>query len=152
MMARPYTTAAAGSSLAGLGTVTTLLSRLRIVAAAALLALAGGLACTTPSVPLPPPLLDTLSFMPNDATPGFIVMKGEPTARHANVRFYTFNRTQGAGVITDAGADGSFTTSPFAAISGDDIQLYFDTPAGESSQVICTTVVFGSPLVSSNCQ
>jgi hypothetical protein len=126
-------------------------SRARLAAVAALLALAGGLACTTPSVPLPPPLLDHLSFQPASAA-GTIVMQGQQTTRHANVRFYTFNRTGGDGVITDTAADGSFTTSPFAAVAGDDIQLYFDTSGGERSQELCTTVVFGSALVSSDCR
>jgi hypothetical protein len=129
-----------------------LASRLRLFAAATLLALAGGLACTTPSVPLPPPLLTSLSFQPDTTAPGTIVMQGEPTPRHANVRFYTFNRSKGAGVITDTAADGSFTTSPFAAVEGDDIQLYFDDASGQSSQVLCTTVIFGAPLLSSDCR
>jgi len=102
-------------------------------------------------VPLPPPLLTSLSFQPGSVA-GTIVMQGEPTARHANVRFYTFNRTGGDGVITDAADDGSFTTSPFPAVAGDDIQLYFDTPGGERSQELCTTVVFDSALVSSDCR
>jgi hypothetical protein len=150
--------AAAGSTLAvpdpvkrSAWPLAPLRSRLRLACAAALLALGGGLACTTPSVPLPPPLLESLSFQ-QSPIPGSIVMHGDPTDRHANVRFYTFNRTGGDGVITDTGADGSFTTSPFAAVAGDDIQLYFDTSNGERSQELCTTVTFTSGLVSSNCQ
>jgi hypothetical protein len=125
-------------------------SRLRIAAAATLLALAGGIACNTPSVPLPPPLITSLSFQASGMN-GMVVMQGMPTPRHANVRFYVFNRSRKDGVITGAAADGSFTTSPFAGSAGDTVQLYYDTPAGERSQDLCTTLQLNAPLLSSTC-
>jgi hypothetical protein len=127
-----------------------LTSRLRLVLAALALALAGGLACTTPSVPLPPPLLSSLSFQMS-STPGMVVFQGAPAPRHANVRFYVYNRTQNEGVITKAGADGAFTTEPFPGVENDSVQLYFEDTTGELSQNVCTTVHFGGPLISSDC-
>jgi hypothetical protein len=129
-----------------------LASRLRLAVAATLLALAGGIACTTPSVPLPPPLITSLSFQPaTGAGANMVVIQGMPTPRHANVRFYVFNRSNGDGVITKAGPDGAFTTSPFPGVAGDTVQLYYDTPGGDRSDNVCTTLAFNTPLVSSNC-
>jgi hypothetical protein len=128
-----------------------LVSRLRLVLAATLLALTGGLACTTPSVPLPPPLISALSFQPATET-GMVVLQGmPPVPRHANARFYVFNRSNNDGVITKAGPDGAFTTSPFPGAAGDSIQIYFDDVNGERSQNLCTTIVFNAPLVSGDC-
>src|SRR5437899_12918797 len=114
-------------------------SRLRIALASALLAFAGGLACNTPSVPLPPPAVASLSFQ-TTSTAGLVVLQGMPQPRHANARFYIFNRTQKDGVITVAASDGSFTTSPFAGSAGDSIQLYYDALGGERSEELCTTL------------
>ena len=125
-------------------------SRLRIWLATAAIALGLATACNTPSVPLPPPLLDAISFADGGA-PGMVVMQGAPSPRHANVRFYIFNRSRNDGVITGAAADGSFTTSPFAGSEGDLVQLYFDSPDGERSQDICTTLQLSGVLVSSSC-
>jgi hypothetical protein len=125
-------------------------SRLRIGVAAALLAL-GGLACLTPSVPLPPPLLSSLSFQRSADVVGAVIIQGMATPRHANVRFYIFNRSRNDGVIAGAAADGSFTSGPFAGADGDNVQLYFDTASGERSQTLCTTLSLSGPLSSTGC-
>jgi hypothetical protein len=125
-------------------------SRLRIAAAALVLAFAGGLACNTPSVPLPPPLLTSLSFSAGPAA-GIAIMHGQPTPRHADARFYVFNLSGHEGVIVTAAGDGSFTSGPFAASEGDAVEIYFDTPAGDRSQALCTAIAFGTPLLSSTC-
>lgn len=124
--------------------------KLRLACAAALLGAV--LACNTPSVPLPPPDLPALSFQSAQmSTPGLVVLQGMPTGRHANARFYVVNLALGDGVITTAKADGSFTTSPFAAADGDKIELYFDTPAGERSQNACVALHLNTPLLSIPC-
>ncbi len=124
-------------------------SRLRILAATTLLAV-GTFACVTPSVPLPPPFLAALSFATAPA-PGQVDMQGMPNSRHANVRFYVYNRSKGDGAIVQAAADGSFTTDPFKGGSGDTVQLYYDTPGGERSEDLCVTLVFTGSLVSNTC-
>jgi hypothetical protein len=116
------------------------------VAAAALLAI---FACNTPSVPLPPPILGALGFQSGGT--GLAVMTGAPETRHANARFYVYNHSRGDGVITTAAADGSFTTSPFAATEGDTAELYYDAPNGEHSGSACVQIRFGVPLLSIGC-
>ena len=113
--------------------------------------LAGLFACVTPSVPLPPPLISSLSFA-QAPTAGQVVMQGAPTSRHANVRFYVYNRSKGDGAIAQAGADGSFTTVPFLGASGDNVQLYYDTPDGDRSENICVTLQLTGSLVGNTCQ
>lgn len=124
------------------------ISRLRILLAATLLA-AASFACVTPSVPLPPPLLDSLSFVSPSA--GMVVMKGLATQRHANVRFYVYNTSKGDGAIAQAAADGSFTTDPFAGAAGDTVELYYDTPGGDRSEDTCVTLVLTGSLVGNTC-
>jgi hypothetical protein len=112
--------------------------------------LAGLFACVTPSVPLPPPLISSLSFAAAPA-PGQVVVQGAPTARHANVRFYVYNRSKGDGAIAQAAADGSFKTVPFLGAAGDNVQLYYDTPAGERSEDTCVTLQLTGSLVGNSC-
>ena len=124
-------------------------SQLRIVLAATLLAVAS-FACVTPSVPLPPPLLSSLSFA-NASVAGTVVLQGAPTSRHANVRFYVYNSSKGDGAIAQAAADGSFTTVPFAGAAGDTVQLYYDIPGGERSESVCVTLELSGSLVGNSC-
>jgi len=120
----------------------------RILLGAAALAVIVG--CNTPSVPIPPPSLESLGFQ--NATPGLVVLQGQPNARHANARFFAINRSSGDGVITTAGGDGAFTTTPFAGGEGDTMQMYYDTPAGEQSEEVCVRLEIGIPLISTRCQ
>ena len=126
-------------------------SRLRIGFMATLLALAGGLACNTPSVPLPPPALDSISFQPGTAS-DTVFMQGQADSRFANSRFYVLNLTRNQGVITDAAPDGSFTTDPFPGATGDTVEIYYDVPGGgERSPTVCTTLQIGAALIGSDC-
>jgi hypothetical protein len=122
----------------------------RILLGAAALAVIVG--CNTPSVPIPPPALESLGFQSAGGPPGMIVLQGQPNPRHANARFFAFNRSRGDGVITTAGGDGAFTTSPFAGSEGDNMQLYYDTPAGDHSEEVCVQLQIGIPLISTLCQ
>jgi hypothetical protein len=125
-------------------------SRLRIWLAGLLLA-AGAFACVTPSVPLPPPLLSSLQFT-TAATPGFVEMKGAPTSRHANVRFYIYNISKGDGAIAQAAADGSFTSDPFMGAGGDTVELYYDEPGGDRSEATCVQLQLTGSLVGNTCE
>jgi hypothetical protein len=116
----------------------------------AALALAGVFACNTPSVPIPPPVLGDLSFQ-MQPTAGQVVLVGAKGAVQGGARMSAINRMTGDGVITTAAADGSFTTTPFAANVGDTLQLYYDTVDGQHSEEECTLVQF-STLGSVPCQ
>jgi hypothetical protein len=105
--------------------------------------------CNTPSVPLPPPDLPALGIL--TAGVGLASVQGKPDPRHAHVRFYIFDIGAGDGVITPAAADGSFTSSPFAGMSGDTLQMYYDTPTGDRSQDVCTLLQFNVGLISTGC-
>jgi hypothetical protein len=117
----------------------------------AALALVGvTLQCNTPSIPLPPPLLPALSFA--DASNGMVTMVGKPEVQHANVRFYVFNRSRGDGVITTAGSDGAFTTSPFPGADGDTVQIYYDNIDTTRSAEICVALKLNAQLLSGPCR
>ena len=116
---------------------------------ALLMALALALACNTPSVPLPPPLIGALSFA--QPAPGQAILTGRPTSGHASARFYVYNHTRAVGVIFTAAPDGSFMSPPFPAMTNDTAEIYYDTPIGERSQSACVAVQFGAPLLSIGC-
>jgi hypothetical protein len=109
------------------------------------------LGCNTPSVPIPPPLVNSLKFA-DGPTPGEVILNGTASPSQASARFYVYNATQGDGVITTAAADGSFSTMPFAGIDGDLVEIYYDTPAGEHSGVDCVTLHVGATLFTTLCQ
>ena len=114
-------------------------------------ALAAIFACNTPSVPLPPPDLPALGFVDQGLGAGLAELQGKPDQQHIDARFYVYNRSRGDGVIVTAGADGSFTTSPFAGTDGDNVELYYDTPMGERSATSCVALHFNAPLLSVPC-
>src|SRR4051812_18590506 len=114
-----------------------------LIAAAALVAVT---ACNTPSVPIPPPVLNAISF--TAPATGQVVVSGKPESRHANVRFFVITRSSGDGVIPTASPDGSFTTTPFAGVQNDTIQMFYDTAAGEHSEEVCALLQIGLPLIS----
>jgi hypothetical protein len=128
-----------------------MISRLRIGLLATLLVAAGGLACNTPSVPLPPPALDFISFQPASA-PDMVFLQGQPVSGYANARFFVFNVNRKVGVIADAAADGSFTTDPFPGVTGETVEIYYEpADGGERSPSVCTTLQIGAALIGSDC-
>jgi hypothetical protein len=124
--------------------------RTRILLAA--LGCAAVLACNTPSVPLPPPMLAALSFTPAP-TAGEVILTGAPgQSQLAGVTFYAINRATGDGVITTAAADGSFTTDPFPAAGGDVMEMYYDSGAtGRSGSVCAQLALSPQKLLSIRC-
>jgi len=108
-------------------------------------------ACSTPSVPLPPPSVDTSALRFASPQAGTVVLSGEARTTHADVRFFVFDQQSGDGVIATAAADGSFTTAPLTAAIGDVAEVYFQTPEGEPSEHTCVTVLVAQPLVGAAC-
>ncbi|HUS63005.1 MAG TPA: hypothetical protein VMZ28_00635 [Kofleriaceae bacterium] len=108
------------------------------------------MACNTPSVPIPPPVLAALRFHAAPA-PGKVVVQGDPNPNHASARFYIYNQTSGDGVITTAAADGAFTTDAFDGADGDTARIYYDTLAGERSQEACVQLQLDAGLISQRC-
>jgi hypothetical protein len=85
-----------------------------------------GPACVTPTIPIPPPEPERMTFevTPDDGTATF---RYDPTPSYADAVVYVFNRDTGSGVITTAEPDGSVApTEPFAGVAGDDIVVSFE--------------------------
>ena len=125
-----------------------LVSHVRIGIAALALALGLCTACYTPSVPLPPPLIENMSFTTGTAT-GTVILTSPPQTQIGAVRFSVFNVSQSIGVIFVSNADGSFTSPPFPGNEGDYIDVSYDQ--NNESADRCTTLHVGAPLVGSDC-
>lgn len=91
---------------------------------AALLGLAG---CLTPSVPIPPPAPEKMSFSVN-VDDGTARYSYDTDPSFAGAVVYVFNRSRGIGIITTADAvDGSVApTEPFRAALGDQVVVTFE--------------------------
>jgi hypothetical protein len=114
--------------------------RIRKLTAALLL---GGLfgACNTPSIPLPPP--DLMSLTIESKTPGHVDLVGTPSSRHANVLFSFVDEPAAdmglsSGVIFQTNADGSFVSPEISAKVGDGVELYYDMGSQRSQSWFCT--------------
>ena len=107
--------------------------------------------CSVPSVPLPPPTVDTSALGFSAPAEGQAVLTGIPRVSHASARFFVYNLQTGDGVITTAAADGSFTTPAFAAKLGDVAQIHFEQTDGDKSETICVTVLFSQSLLGTGC-
>ena len=107
--------------------------------------------CSTPSVPLPPPAVDTSALSFTEPAAGSVILSGLARQVHADARFYILDRQSGDGVITTAAADGSFTAPPLSATIGDVAEVYFDTPDGKASEHVCVTVLLQQTLIGASC-
>lgn len=99
------------------------------------LALAG---CLTPSIPIPPPSPDKMTFAVTvqgmDSTATFAY---GPEDNYELATVYVFNRDRGAGIITTARADGSVgPTQPIGAAVGEQIVVSFQTEEATVSTCI----------------
>lgn len=110
------------------------------------------LGCSTPSVPLPPPTVDTTALTFSQKTPGQIAMVGIPRPSHANAVFYIFDQKSGDGVIATAASDGSFASPPFAFTVGGTAEIYFVQSDGIRSESTCVTIELSAPLFGATCQ
>lgn len=126
-----------------------LVSRLRILLGATLLALGlAGAACYTPSVPLPPPLIENMQFT-SGTTTGTVVLSSPPETQIGAARFSVFNESQAIGVIFVSNADGSFTSPPFPGAEGDYIRVSYEK--GDQNADRCTALHVAGSLTGSTC-
>jgi hypothetical protein len=83
--------------------------------------------CVTPSIPIPPPEPERMTFT-IDVQAGAATFAYGPEANYADAVVYVFNRDRGQGIITTARADGSVgPTDPFPAGIGDRVAITFET-------------------------
>ena len=123
-------------------------SRLRIALGALALALGLCTACYTPSVPLPPPLVEQMTFTAG-ATAGTVVLSSTAQPQIGAQRFSVFNVSQGLGVIFVSNPDGSFTSPAFSGNDGDYIDISYDKDNESADR--CTTLHIGAALVGASC-
>ena len=103
--------------------------------------------CNTPFIPIPPPGDPT--FTPVNTVDGMGAAKvlwetrGQPQERQALGKVYIFNANTSSGVIARANTDGSYVAAPLDGQRGDRIELYYETPQGEASPVICRSLEEG---------
>ena len=125
-----------------------LASRLRLLFGAASLALGLGTACYTPSVPLPPPLVENMQFVAG-TTPGSVTLTSPAEPQIGAARFSIFNASQSMGVIFVSNADGSFTSPPFPGNEGDYIRISYEKDDQTADR--CTALHVGGSLTGSTC-
>jgi hypothetical protein len=106
-------------------------------------------ACVTPSIPLPPPVLESLQF--HSPAAGQIELQGGPASAHADKRFAAYNESRGVGVLQQTAADGSFATIPFDGSANDMVLLWYEAPSGDRSETFRCTVTLDSPLNTTVC-
>lgn len=119
------------------------MGRLSLVVAA-LAALSG---CNTPQIPLPPPVIEDISFALVDAEAklGRVSGSGKGTPQMANSTVRVINLRDGYGVIAPASADGSFETRLILVLERDDLQIDYSFES-EQSDSLCVTVSHDGPL------
>ncbi len=108
-----------------------------LLLASLLVGLLGLGGCLTPSVPIPPPSPDKMSFSV-DTAGGTATYAYDADPSFAGAVVYVFNRSQGVGVITTADAvDGSVApTAPFRAALGDQVVVTFELDGDLSSTCV----------------
>jgi hypothetical protein len=97
-------------------------------------------ACNAPFIPVPPPGASFSSALVDDGAGGqktVWITHGLPSTNAAFARYSVFNQNTGAGTLTTAGADGTFTSAPMDGTVNDHVQVYYETPGGDYSESIC---------------
>jgi hypothetical protein len=126
-----------------------LASRLRLFIGVAALALGvGGTACYTPSVPLPPPLVENMQFAVGTTT-GTVTLTSPAEPQIGAARFSIFNESQNMGVIFVSNSDGSFTSPPFPGNDGDYIRVSYEKDDQTADR--CTALHLAGAPVGSTC-
>jgi hypothetical protein len=83
--------------------------------------------CVTPSIPIPPPEPEQMTFT-IDVQGGAARFEYGVEPNYADAVVYVFNRDRGQGIITTARPDGSVgPTDPFPAAVGDQVAVTFET-------------------------
>ena len=97
-------------------------------------------ACNAPFIPVPPPGASFTSELVDDGAGGqktVWITHGLPSANAAGAFFYIFNDRTQEGVITVAGADGTYTAPPMDGMLNDHVRIGYETPGGAQSDSIC---------------
>ncbi len=98
-------------------------------------------ACVTPSIPIPPPEPERMTFAV-DVAGGTVRFSYDAERNYADAIVYVFNRDRGQGIITTARADGSVgPTDPFPAAVGEEVAITFETL--ESLAGTCVRILDG---------
>jgi hypothetical protein len=108
-----------------------------LVFATVIVALGSG--CITPSIPIPPPDPERMTFDigGDPANPGLATFSYPADDRIKNALIYIYNRDQAEGIITTAAADGSVgPTKPFPAALDDQVVITFQ----EADQSLSTCI------------
>lgn len=101
--------------------------RLSLALVVSVVALGGVGGCVTPSIPIPPPEPERMTFT-IDAQAGEAQFSYGPEPNYADAVVYVFNRDRGEGIITTARPDGSVgPTERFPAAAGDQVAITFET-------------------------
>jgi hypothetical protein len=111
-----------------------------------------GVACSTPSVPLPPPEVDVSALSFATAGAGEVTLSAQARVGFGGDEFFIVNQRTGDGVISKAAADGSFTSPVLGANVGDSVEIFFLEPNGTESDTTCVTVLIEQSLEGNTCQ
>lgn len=96
-------------------------------------------ACVTPQIPLPPPDISIMGVTVADPDREEIELSAPANDRTRGALVIVVNARTGDGVVTTAGADGSFRTIPFVAAEGDRLGMFYKR-AEEYSDDACGVV------------
>jgi hypothetical protein len=98
-------------------------------------------ACNAPFIPVPPPGASFSSALVDDGAGGqktVWITHGLASNNAAFAYFYILNERTQNGVITVAGADGSYTAPPIDGVMNDHVRITYETPSGGNySESIC---------------
>jgi hypothetical protein len=113
-------------------------------------------ACSTPSVPIPPPDLDVKALSLTHDASNNIIMKGAASTENADALVFITNPATGSGVISRTAHDGTFTSEAIPANVNDtiEVQLELLQDAGAETIVshpLCMTVTLDAPLIAQDC-
>jgi len=113
-------------------------------------ALVVGGACNTPSVPIPPPSPELMTFAV-DIDAGSARFRYEANSDFGGALVYVFNRDVGAGIIATARDDGSVgPTEAFPATDGDEVVITFELE--EQLASTCIRVADGRSSAANECR
>ena len=106
-------------------------------------------ACNTPSVPIPPPRPDLMTFA-LDTDASTVSFQYDDNADYGGAVVYLYNRDLGEGIITTADDAGRVMSSqPFPGTEGDDVIVTFEVEAQLGST--CVTLREGRASAADLC-
>jgi hypothetical protein len=116
--------------------------------AVTLLAVTTVWACNAPFIPVPPPNQVTFTTAAVDDGSGgqktVWITHGGPGSVAASAVVYIYDLDHGAGVLQQAGTDGSYDAPAMDGTRGDRVRVYYQTTEGEYSQDTCRLLMEGA--------